>query len=651
MTHHVTPSAHLPKLTPEIFQSLYQHSIKNPDTFWADMAEGFISWDQKWSIVDHSDFSVPRVEWFKDARLNACYNCVDRHLHDSPNKIALLWEGDDPETPNRRITYQELYQSVCQFSHALKHLGIKKGDCVCLYMPMIPEAVIAMLACARIGAIHNVVFAGFSADALYERVRASNAKLVITADGAKRANKQLPLKNIVDQALTKGEHNIQHTLVIEHLPLQHDMQEPRDIYYQTIIKELSHHVKDWSFPPEIMDANDPLFILYTSGSTGKPKGVVHSTGGYLLYSAMTFFYSFDHKENDIFWCTADVGWITGHSYVVYGPLCNGSTVLLFEGGPAYPSYNRFWEIIDKHKVTIFYTAPTALRAIKAQGDETLKTTTRETLRILGTVGEPINPEVWQWYHDEICHGNCHISDTWWQTETGGHALVPLPGAGKTKAGSVSFPFFGIQPAILDEKGKLTEKGEKEGLLYIKKSWPGQMIGLYNDPERFKNSYFSDNCYVTGDATHRDHEGYYWITGRVDDVLNVSGHRLGTAEIESALVEHQNISEAAVVGAPHPIKGEGIYAYVILQKGATKSPTLKRELVDLCVKKIGGIAKPDQVYMVHDLPKTRSGKIMRRILRNITRKEYNKLGDTSTLANPEAVTDLIKEIKRTTPLNT
>tara|TARA_R110000868_G_scaffold189695_2_gene433078 strand:- start:122706 stop:124667 length:1962 start_codon:yes stop_codon:yes gene_type:complete len=619
------------------YKEMYALSITDPHKFWGDMAEKFLSWDKKWDEVSHCNFEEPRIEWFKGGQLNVSYNCLDRHLKERGDKIAILWEADNPEEKDVRLTYAQLHERVCKFSNVLKKHGVQKGDRVCIYMPMVPEAAIAMLACARIGAIHNVVFGGFSAEALQSRIESSECKIVITADEGWRGGKRIKLKDTVDNALDHACQSVKKVVVLKRTGGDINFQEGRDLWYYD---EMLTASKDC--PVEIMDAQDPLFILYTSGSTGQPKGVVHGTGGYLLYAAATFKYVFDYKEDDIFWCTADVGWITGHSYMVYGPLANGATTLMFEGVPQYPSWSRFWEVVDKYKVNILYTAPTAIRAIESHGDAYLESTSRKSLRILGSVGEPINPEAWLWYYEKVGHGDCQIVDTWWQTETGGHMLTPLPGVTDLKPGCATLPFFGVVPKIVDENGNEL-KGACEGILCIESSWPGQMITVYGDHKRYKDAYFSTfkNSYFTGDGCTRDADGYYWITGRVDDLINVSGHRIGTAEVESALVLHKAVSEAAVVGFPHPIKGEGIYAYVTLHDGYEASDGLYNELIAQCAKEIGPIAKPDVIHWTQALPKTRSGKIMRRILRKISAQETDNLGDISTLAEPEVVSELIK----------
>lgn len=622
-------------ITKETYQKLYNFSIEHPNKFWAEQAEQFLSWFKKWDQVQNCDFEQASIKWFEGAELNACYNCVDRHLKTKGEQIALIWEGDNPQE-SKSWNYNRLYKEVCKFSNVLKAQGIKKGDCVCIYMPMILEVVVTMLSCARIGAIHSVVFGGFSPDSLKDRILDSNCKIVITADEGIRSNKIIPLKNNVDQAIINCP-NIQKVIVIQRTANQIVWNEKQDIWYHQAMELASEDC-----PVEIMQAEDPLFILYTSGSTGKPKGVLHTTGGYLLYSAITHKFVFDYKENEVFWCTADVGWVTGHSYIVYGPLANGATSLVFEGVPTFPDASRFWQVIDKHQVNSFYTAPTAIRTLIGAGDNFLENTNRSSLRILGTVGEPINPEAWEWYFHKVGKKKCPIVDTWWQTETGGHLITPLPGVTDLKPGSATLPFFGIKPELLDDKGNILE-GEASGLLVIANSWPGQMRTIYGNHQKFKDTYFANfkGKYFTGDGARRDSDGYYWITGRVDDVLNISGHRIGTAEIESALVLHQKVSESAVVGFPHDIKGQGIYAFVTLIKGIEKTDSLKEELIQLVRKEIGAFAKIDLLQWTDNLPKTRSGKIMRRILRKIAENETEQLGDISTLAEPAVVKNLIK----------
>ena len=618
----------------EEFSDMYQHSITNPNEFWHEQASNYLEWISEWDQVSEHDFSKGQVSWFKGGKLNATVNCIDRHLASRANQTAIIWEGDDPDESNH-ISYQELHESVCKFSNALKERGVNKGDRVCIYMPMIPEAAYAMLACARIGAIHSVVFGGFSPESLKDRILDSDCQTVITADEGLRGSKKIPLKANVDEALEQCP-NVHSVIVIKRTGAEVNWVDNRDVDYHEITARM-----DLNCEPEPMDAEDPLFILYTSGSTGKPKGVMHTTGGYLLQAAMSHKLVFDYKEKEIYWCTADVGWVTGHSYIVYGPLANGATTLMFEGIPTYPNASRFWDVIDKHKVNIFYTAPTALRALMAQGDDPVKNTSRESLRILGTVGEPINPEAWEWYYRVVGDSRCPIVDTWWQTETGAIMISPLAGSTSLKPGSATKPFLGVLPALLDENGKEIE-GAGSGNLVIKSSWPSQIRSVYGDHQRCIETYYTmyPGYYTTGDGARRDEDGYYWITGRVDDVLNVSGHRLGTAEVESALVLHPLVAEAAVVGYEHEIKGQGIYCYVTLMTGENPNEELKASLVQLVSKEIGAIAKPDIIQWAPGLPKTRSGKIMRRILRKIAGNEIDNLGDTSTLADPSVVDELI-----------
>tara|TARA_B100002051_G_scaffold166252_1_gene157008 strand:- start:1475 stop:3412 length:1938 start_codon:yes stop_codon:yes gene_type:complete len=616
------------------FQVLYKQSVENPDEFWSSQAESYLDWDKKWEEVKNTNIEKGEIAWFSGGKLNASVNCIDRHLPKDKNKIAFIWEGDDPEE-SRNITYQDLHDEVCKFSNVLKARGVKKGDRVCIYMPMIPEATYAMLACARIGAIHSVVFGGFSPESLKDRILDSDCQTVITADEGLRGGKTIPLKQNVDEAL-EGCSNVHTVLVITRTEAEIPWNEDCDVRYEEISKNVSNECT-----PELMDAEDPLFILYTSGSTGKPKGVLHTTGGYLLQAAMSHKLVFDYKENEVYWCTADVGWVTGHSYIVYGPLANGATSVIFEGIPTHPSPSRFWEVIDKHKVNIFYTAPTALRALMAQGDDFVESSSRESLRILGTVGEPINPEAWEWYFKVVGNSSCPIVDTWWQTETGAMMITPVAGFTAMKPGSATKPFLGIEPALLDENGEEIV-GEGSGNLVIKSSWPSQIRTVYGDHQRCVDTYYSmyPGYYTTGDGARRDADGYYWITGRVDDVLNVSGHRLGTAEVESALVLHQQVAEAAVVGYEHKIKGQGIYCYVTLMSDVAPNEELKSDLIQLVAKEIGPIAKPDIIQWAPGLPKTRSGKIMRRILRKIATNEIDNLGDTTTLADPSVVKELI-----------
>ena len=618
----------------EKHEAMYQESLEDPKKFWGEQGKKFISWITPWKTVHKNEFKNGKTEWFIGGKLNVSFNCVDRHLEDRGNETAIVWEGDELED-SRNITYSELHKEICKLANALKTNGIRKGDRVCIYMPMIPEAAFAMLACSRIGAIHSVVFGGFSPSALRDRILDADCCAVITANEGKRGGKIVPLKKNVDQALIECA-NVKRVLVVKRTDVLPSWEESRDIWYHEAIERESTECFI-----EPMDSEDPLFILYTSGSTGKPKGVLHSTAGYLLHAAMSHKYVFDYKDGELFWCTADVGWITGHSYIVYGPLANGAKTLIFEGVPTYPDSSRFWNVIDKHKVNIFYTAPTAIRSLMGLGDDFVTRTSRESLRILGSVGEPINPEAWEWYYKVVGESKCPIVDTWWQTETGGIMIAPLPGATPLKPGSATKPFFGIEPAIVDGEGSEI-MGEGSGDLVIKNSWPGQIRTIWGDHRRLVETYFStyEGYYFTGDGARRDEEGYFWITGRVDDVLNISGHRLGTAEVESALVEHELVAEAAVVGFPHPVKGQGIYAYVTLMQGYSGEQTIIEELKALVTEKIGPIAKPDLIQWSPNLPKTRSGKIMRRILRKIAEGELQQLGDTSTLADPTAVDELI-----------
>ncbi len=624
--------AHIDK---ETYHEMYRSSIEEPEVFWAEQAKKFIDWESPWSEVNTFDFMTGEASWFTDGKLNVTVNCIDRHLATRGDQTAIIWEGDHPEE-SEYITYNELSEHVNKLANVLKSRGVKRGDRVCIYMPMIPEAVYAMLASARIGAVHSVVFGGFSPDALKDRILDSDCQVVITSDEGLRGGKKVPLKANADAALRHCP-NVHTCIVVERTRGLVEWNAKRDVWYHEAIAD----AKDYC-PPEHMDAEDPLFILYTSGSTGKPKGVLHTTAGYLLQAAMTHKYVFDYKEGDVYWCTADVGWVTGHSYIVYGPLCNGAITLIFEGVPTYPDASRFWRVVEKHKVNIFYTAPTAIRSLMGAGDEFVTGTDRSSLRLLGTVGEPINPEAWEWYYKVVGEERCPIVDTWWQTETGAHMLTPLPGAIDMKPGCATVPFFGVQPVLLDGDGKEIE-GPGEGNLAIKASWPSQIRGVYGDMGRYQETYFSafKGYYFTGDGARRDEDGHYWITGRVDDVLNVSGHRMGTAEVESALVLHPKVAEAAVVGCPHDIKGQGIYAYVTLMSGEEPSDELRKELISICVKEIGPIAKPDYIHWAPGLPKTRSGKIMRRILRKIAANELDSLGDTSTLADPSVVDDLIE----------
>jgi acetyl-CoA synthetase len=621
------------------YKEMYQRSVGDPEGFWAEQADKFVSWYKKWDkVMDWSyDQNDLYIKWFEGGKLNVSYNCIDRHLDSRGDQTAIIWEGDDPNT-SKHITYKELHEQVSKLANVLKARGVKKGDRVCIYMPMIPEAAYAMLACTRIGAVHSVVFGGFSPESLKDRILDSDCRVVITADEGVRGGKNVPLKANTDKAVANCP-NVHTVLTVKRTGGNIDWNDKIDVWYHDAMADASADC-----PPEEMDAEDPMFILYTSGSTGKPKGVLHTTGGYLLFATMTTMYTFDLQEGDIYWCTADVGWITGHTYLVYGPLANGSTTISFEGVPNYPDASRFWQVCDKHKVSVFYTAPTAIRALMREGDGPVKKTSRASIRLLGTVGEPINPEAWEWYHKVVGDGRCPIVDTWWQTETGGHLITPLPGATKLKPGSASTPFFGVVPAIVDpESGKIIEETEAQGALVMTRPWPSQMRTVYGDHKRFAETYFSQypGYYFTGDGARRDKDGYYWITGRMDDVLNVSGHRMGTAEVESALVLHDSVAEAAVVGYPHDIKGQGIYAYVTPVLGVEPSDELKKELVEMCRQEIGPIAKPDVIQFAPGLPKTRSGKIMRRILRKIAENDIDNMGDTSTLADPSVVDELVK----------
>ena len=620
------------------YKEMYARSVQDNEGFWAEQAQR-VDWIKPFTKTKDVSFAKDdlHIRWFYDGTLNACFNCVDRHLETKADDVAIIWEGDDPNR-DLSITYRELHERVCKFANSLKALGAKKGDRITIYMPMIPEAAVAMLACARIGAVHSVVFGGFSPDALAGRIHDCESNIVITADEGRRGGKRIPLKANVDAAAAQAHvTTLEKVLVVRNTGNDIDWVDGRDAW----LHELESTV-DADCPCEEMAAEDPLFILYTSGSTGKPKGVLHTTGGYLVFAAMTHEYVFDYHPGDVYWCTADVGWVTGHSYIVYGPLANGAITLMFEGVPNYPTASRFWEVCDKHNVNICYTAPTAIRALMREGDEPVKRTSRKSLRLLGSVGEPINPEAWEWYYNVVGEQRCPIVDTWWQTETGGILISPLPGATALKPGSATIPMFGIQPAIVDGEGNTLE-GTAEGLLIMTDSWPGQMRTIYGDHQRCVETYFStiEGAYFTGDGARRDEDGYYWITGRVDDVLNVSGHRMGTAEIESALVAHHDVAEAAVVGYPHAIKGQGIYAYVTLMDGVDSSDELRSELQQWVRKEIGAIAKPDLIQWAPGLPKTRSGKIMRRILRKIAADDYAELGDTSTLADPVVVEDLIE----------
>ena len=626
-------SAHLTK---DKYEEAYKFALDNPEAFWEKEGKR-INWINPYTRVKDVTWSNNdvNIKWFYDGTLNASYNCIDRHLSDKSDQIAIIWEGDDPNE-SKKITYKELHQKVSKFANMMKHYGVQKGDRVTIYMPMIPEAAYAMLACSRIGAIHSVVFGGFSPDALAGRILDCDSKFLITADEGIRGGKIVPLKVNSDKALEQCP-DVKNVFVVKRTGGDIEMKEDRDLWYHEAVELVGDEC-----PPEEMNAEDPLFILYTSGSTGKPKGVLHTTGGYIVYASYTHEIIFDYHDKDIYWCTADVGWVTGHSYIVYGPLANGATTLMFEGVPNYPSNSRFWEVCDKHSVNIFYTAPTAIRALMKEGDAPVKSTSRKSIRLLGTVGEPINPEAWMWYFNTVGEKKCPIVDTWWQTETGATLISPLPGATDLKPGSASKPLPGVRPVLLDSEGNILE-GENEGNLCIADSWPGQMRTVYGDHKRFIETYFSqyDGYYFTGDGCKRDEDGYYWITGRVDDVINVSGHRMGTAEVESALVSHEKVSEAAVVGFPHEIKGQGIYAYVTLNAGENGNEEIRKELINWVRKEIGPIASPDLIQFAPNLPKTRSGKIMRRILRKIAENEYSELGDTSTLAEPMVVDELIE----------
>jgi acetyl-CoA synthetase len=623
-------------MTLEEYKKQYQNSIQDPEKFWGEQAER-LTWFKKWHRVKKTSFNSPvSIEWYLGGELNVSYNCIDRHLPARANQVAYIFEPDQPDQPVQKITYQKLFDEVNIFANVLKKNGVKKGDRVTIYMPMIPSAIYAMLACTRIGAVHSVVFGGFAPDSIVDRIQDGESDFVITADEGRRGGKTIPLKKNIDQAIFKAP-RIKKVILVRHTGGKVDFVSGRDVWYHEEAKTVESFCK-----PEVMNAEDPLFLLYTSGSTNKPKGVLHTTGGYLVYVAMTHQLVFNYQEGDVYWCTADVGWVTGHSYIVYGPLANGATSVLFEGVPNYPSYSRFWEVIDKHQVNIFYTAPTALRALMREGDAAVLKTSRKSLKLLGTVGEPINPEAWRWYEQVVGEGRCPIVDTWWQTETGGMLISPIPGVTPLKPGSATWPLFGVQPHILTVEGQEL-KGACEGVLVLADSWPGQMRTVYKDHKRFEETYFSTykGHYFTGDGCRRDEEGYYWITGRVDDVLNVSGHRLGTAEIESALVLHKSVAEAAVVGYPHDIKGQGIYVYVTLKAGVSTSEELRKELIQWVRSEIGAIATPDLLQWAPGLPKTRSGKIMRRILRKIAENLPDQLGDTSTLADPSVVQELVQ----------
>ena len=616
------------------YLSMYKRSVDDPEGFWAEQAGQLLTWSKRWDKVLDWDFTKGHIRWFDGGKLNVSQNCLDRHLATRGNQIAIIWEGDNP-SEDQKITYKQLHEDVCKFANALKDLGVKKGDRVCIYMPMIPETAVAMLACTRIGAVHSIVFGGFSPDSLKDRIIDAECNVVVTSDEGLRGGRKVPMKANADKAL-QSTPSVKKMVVVKRTGGNVAWEDGRDVWYHDVMAKASADC-----PPEQMDAEDPLFILYTSGSTGKPKGVLHTTGGYLLHAAITHKYIFDYHDGDIYWCTADVGWVTGHSYIVYGPLANGATTLMFEGIPTYPNVSRFWEVVDKHKVNIFYTAPTAIRSLMREGEEPVKRTSRKTLRLLGSVGEPINPEAWEWYYNNVGDGRCPIVDTWWQTETGGILITPLPGATPLKPGSATRPFFGVCPALVDAEGQFLE-GATDGNLVITRPWPGIMRTVYGDHPRFIETYFSmyKGLYFTGDGARRDEDGYYWITGRVDDVINVSGHRMGTAEVESALVLHPAVAEAAVVGYPHDLKGQGIYAYVTLKVGVEPTEALRKELIAHVRKEIGPIASPDVLQWAPGLPKTRSGKIMRRILRKIAANEVDQLGDTSTLADPNVVNDLV-----------
>ncbi len=627
------------KVNKEKYSSMYDNSLQNNDKFWAEQAQR-VNWIDKFTKIKNVKYSKNDVsiKWFEDGNLNVSYNCIDRHAKSNPDKIAIIWEGDDPNE-TKKITYKELLLNVSRAANVLKKIGVKKGDRVTIYLTMIPELAYIMLACARIGAVHSIIFGGFSAESIAGRIKDCQSEYIVTADEGVRGGKTIPLKSTTDKALESCP-NVKKCLIVKRTNKEIKLIKDRDLFYDDVLKEVNDFCE-----PEILNAEDPLFILYTSGSTGKPKGVMHTSGGYIVYVSMTHEYIFNYNHGDIYWCTADIGWITGHSYIIYGPLSNGATTLMFEGVPNYPDFSRFWQIVDKHKVNIFYTAPTAIRALMREGDDYVTKTSRSSLKLLGTVGEPINPEAWKWYFEVPGNSNCPIVDTWWQTETGGILISPQTGAIKLKPGSASKPFFGIEPCIVDKDGKELE-GECEGMLCMKRSWPGQMRTVYGDHKRFIDTYFSqfDGKYFTGDGCKRDKDGYYWITGRVDDVIIVSGHNLGSAEIESAFVSHKDVSEAAVVGYPHDVKGNGLYCYVSLKVGIDSSDDLVLDLKKTIREKIGPIATPDFIHITAGLPKTRSGKIMRRILRKIASNDFNNLGDTSTLADPSVVSDLIENRK-------
>jgi acetyl-CoA synthetase len=643
MSHNIYPildafrkGAHI---TEEQYRDLYRRSIEDPEGFWSEQADAFVSWSARWNKVLDWDFTRGHVRWFDGGRLNACFNCVDRHLTTRGAQTAIIWEGNEPDE-SRTITYRELHEQVCRLANVFRDRGIGKGDRVCVYMSMVPEAVVAMLACARIGAIHSVVFAGFSSEAFKHRVQDSACRLVVTVDGYRHGNKTIDHKEKTDRALSECP-GVDTVLVVKRLGGEVPWDRSRDVWYDEAMAGSSSEC-----PVVEMDAEDPLFILYTSGSTGKPKGVVHTTGGYLLFAAVSHRFAFDYHDGEVYWCTADIGWVTGHTYAVYGPLANGGITLLFEGVPNYPDYSRLWRLVDKHQVAIFYTAPTAIRALMAQGDDPVKKTSRRSLRMLGSVGEPIDPKSWEWFHRVVGEGRCPIADTWWQTETGGLLLTPLPGAMPLKPGSVAKPFFGVVPAIVDEKGHILE-GEVQGRLVMTRPWPALARTIHGNHDRYLKTYFGrfPGLYDTEDGARRDADGYYWITGRIDDVLNVSGHRMGTAELENALAKHPDVAEASVVGFPHEIKGQGIYAYVVPKQGVAPSDTLRDALFEQVRQEIGPIAKPDYIQWTEALPKTRSGKIMRRILRKIAANELGDLGDTSTLADPSMVDALMADRKK------
>ncbi|MDC3206568.1 acetate--CoA ligase [Pelagibacteraceae bacterium] len=627
------------KVNEEKYSSMYNHSLQDNDEFWREQANR-IDWFKKFTKIKNIKYSKDDVsiKWFEDGNLNVTYNCIDRHAKNNPDKIAIIWEGDNPNE-TKKITYKDLLTNVSKAANVLKKIGVKKGDRVTIYLTMIPELAYIMLACARIGAIHSIIFGGFSAESIAGRIKDCKSEYVVTADEGVRGGKTIPLKLTTDKALESCP-DIKKCLIVKRTNKEIELKKDRDVFFDDVIKEV-----DSICEPEVLNAEDPLFILYTSGSTGKPKGVMHTSGGYIVYASMTHEYIFNYNDEDIYWCTADIGWITGHSYIIYGPLANGATTLMFEGVPNYPDFSRFWQIVDKHKVNIFYTAPTAIRALMREGDDYVTKTNRSSLKLLGTVGEPINPEAWKWYYEVPGNSKCPIVDTWWQTETGGILISPQTGAIKLKPGSASKPFYGIEPCIVDKDGNELE-GECEGMLCMKRSWPGQMRTVYGDHKRFIDTYFSqfDGKYFTGDGCKRDEEGYYWITGRVDDVIIVSGHNLGTAEIESAFVSHKNVSEAAVVGYPHDVKGNGLYCYVSLKVGVNETEDLVLDLKKTIREKIGPIATPDFIHITAGLPKTRSGKIMRRILRKIASNDFENLGDTSTLADPSVVDNLIENRK-------